>query len=206
MKLFRPNFSLVGTLLVGIAVALAGCAAPKINTRSQSDPGVNLASYRTYAFVAEPGTNRGGYSTPLTGFFKTAISRELNARGYKLVEDNPELLINFNTNARENVDVQTRPTSTVGYGYGYGYGYYGYRGGMYVAGPINYGTEVETVRYKVGTANIDVVDAAKKQLVWEGIAEGKITDKMMKNPQATIDGVITEMFLNYPVKAGGVAP
>ena len=204
MKLFRLNFPLAGSLLVGIAMVFAGCAAPKINTRSQSDPGVNLASYHTYNFVSEPGTNRGGYSTPITGYFKGAISRELNARGYKLSEDNPELLINFNTNARENVDVQTRPTSTVGVGYGYGYGYYGYRGGMYAAGPINYGTEVETVRYKVGTANIDVVDAAKKQLVWEGIAEGKITDKMMKNPQATIDGVITEMFLNYPVKAGGV--
>jgi len=60
---------------------------------------------------------------------------------------------------------------------------------------------VETVRYKQGTANIDVVDAAKKQLVWEGVAEGKITDTMMKNPQATIDTVITDMFLNYPVKA-----
>ena len=65
------------------------------------------------------------------------------------------------------------------------------------------GTEVETVRYKQGTANIDVVDAAKKQLVWEGVAEGKITDKMMKNPQATIDGVITDMFAEYPVKAPG---
>jgi len=182
---------------------MAGCAAPKINTRSQTDPSVNLASYKTYNFVAEPGTNRGGYSTPITGFFKTAISRELNARGYTLSEDNPQLLINFNTNARENVDVRSRPTTTVGVGYGYGYGYYGYRGGMYAAGPINYGTEVETVRYKTGTANIDVVDAAKKQLVWEGIAEGKITDKMMKNPQATIDTVITDMFANYPVKAGG---
>jgi len=76
---------------------------------------------------------------------------------------------------------------------------------MYAAGPIG-GTEVETVRYKQGTANIDVVDAAKKQLVWEGIAEGKITDKMMKNPQATIDGVITEMFAQYPVKGGAPPP
>ena len=204
MKLFRLNFSLVGSLLVGVAVALAGCAAPKINTRSQTDPGVNLASYHTYDFVAEPGTNRGGYSTPITGYFKTAISRELNARGYKLV--------GRQSRAADQLQYQRArecrcadPADEHRGDMGYGYGYYGYRGGMYAAGPINYGTEVETVRYKVGTANIDVVDAAKKQLVWEGIAEGKITDKMMKNPQATIDGVITEMFLNYPVKAGGVA-
>lgn len=198
MKLFRLNSSFAGSLLVAAAIAMAGCAA-KINTRSQTDPGVNLASYHTYNFVAEPGTNRGGYSTPITGYFKTAISRELNARGYKQVEGNPELLINFNTNAREQVDIRSTPSMN----YGVGYGYYGYRGGMYAAGPVYGGTDVETVRYKQGTANIDVVDAAKKQLVWEGIAEGKITDKMMKNPQATIDGVITEMFANYPVKAGG---
>src|SRR6187549_291727 len=193
MKSFRPILVIAGSLFVGVAVALAGCAS-KINTRSQTDPSVNLASYHTYNFVAEPGTNRGGYSTPITTYFKTAISRELNARGYKLTEENPELLINFNTNAREQVDIRSTPSMS------YGYGYYGYRGGLYAAGPIG-GSDVETVRYKQGTANIDVVDAAKKQLVWEGVAEGKITDTMMKNPQASIDTVITDMFLNYPVKA-----
>lgn len=201
MNMPRLNVSLAGSLGLAVCLGLVACAAPKINTRAQSDPSVNLSSYKTYGFVAEPGTNRGGYSTPITGYFKSGVTREMNARGYTLVENNPELLINFNTNARENVDLRSRPTTTVGMGYGYGY--YGYRGGMYAAGPISYGTEVETVRYKTGTANIDVVDAAKKQLVWEGIAEGKITEKMMKNPQVTIDGVITEMFANYPVKGPG---
>ena len=194
MKMPRRSYALVGSMVVAVSLALGGCAAPKINTRSQTDPSVNLASYHTYNFVAEPGTNRCGYSTPITTYFKTAISRELNARGYKLTEENPELLINFNTNAREQVDIRSTPSMS------YGYGYYGYRGGLYAAGPIG-GSDVETVRYKQGTANIDVVDAAKKQLVWEGVAEGKITDTMMKNPQATIDTVITDMFLNYPVKA-----
>jgi hypothetical protein len=194
MKMPRLSFALVGSMAVAASLVLAACAAPKINTRSQTDPSVNLASYHTYNFVAEPGTNRGGYSTPITTYFKTAISRELDARGYKLTEENPQLLINFNTNAREQVDIRSTPSMS------YGYGYYGYRGGMYAAGPIG-GSDVETVRYKQGTANIDVVDAAKKQLVWEGVAEGKITDTMMKNPQATIDTVITDMFLNYPVKA-----
>jgi hypothetical protein len=194
MKMPRVSFVLMGSMIATVSLALSGCAAPKINTRSQTDPSVNLASYHTYNFVAEPGTNRGGYSTPITTYFKTAISRELNARGYQLTEENPQLLINFNTNAREQVDIRSTPSMS------YGYGYYGYRGGLYAAGPIG-GSDVETVRYKQGTANIDVVDAAKKQLVWEGVAEGKITDTMMKNPQATIDTVITDMFLNYPVKA-----
>ena len=194
MNMPRLSLSLVGSMVVAASI-LIGCTAPKINTRSQSDPSVNLASYKTYGFVAEPGTNRGGYSTPITSYFKTAITREMNSRGYTYSENSPELLINFNTNAREQVDIRSTPSMS------YGYGYYGYRGGLYAAGPMYGGTDVSTVRYKQGTANIDVVDAAKKQLVWEGIAEGKITDTMMKNPQATIDTVILDMFANYPVKA-----
>jgi Domain of unknown function (DUF4136) len=199
MKLSRLNISLVGSLVVGACLALAACESNPIKTRSQADPNANLSSYRTYGFVAEPGTNRSGYSTPITTYFKSAITREMNARGYTLTDNNPDLLINFNTNAREQVDIRSTPSMS------YGYGYYGYRGGLYAAGPMWGGTDVSTVRYKQGTANIDVVDAAKKQLVWEGVAEGKITDKMMQNPQATIDGVIAEMFASYPGK-GGVAP
>lgn len=198
MKLSVLKASVVGSLVVGACLVLAGCETQSIKTRSQTDPNANLSSYHTYGFVAEPGTNRSGYSTPITTYFKTAITREMSARGYTQTDDNPDLLINFNTNAREQVDIRSTPTMS------YGYGYYGYRGGLYAAGPMYGGTDVSTVRYKQGTANIDLVDAAKKQLVWEGIAEGKITDKMMQNPQATIDGVIAEMFANYPVK--GPAP
>jgi len=197
MKLSRLNVSLVGSLVVGACLAIAGCESNPIKTRSQADPNANLSSYHTYGFVAEPGTNRSGYSTPITTYFKSAITREMNARGYTQTDNNPDLLINFNTNAREQVDIRSTPSMS------YGYGYYGYRGGLYAAGPIGGGTDVSTVRYKQGTANIDVVDAAKKQLVWEGVAEGKITDKMMQNPQATIDAVITEMFASYPGKGSG---
>jgi hypothetical protein len=197
MKLSRRKIALVGSLLVGACLTLAACESNPIKTRAQTEPTANLSSYKTYGFVSEPGTNRSGYSTPITGYFKSAITREMNARGYTQTDNNPDLLINFNTNAREQVDIRSTPSMS------YGMGYYGYRGGLYAAGPIYGGSDVSTVRYKQGTANIDVVDAAKKQLVWEGVAEGKITDKMMQNPQATIDTVITEMFMNYPVKGPG---
>jgi hypothetical protein len=65
------------------------------------------------------------------------------------------------------------------------------------------GTDVETVHYKVGTANIDVVDARKKELVWEGVAEGKLTEKVMKDPRAAVNLVVTEIYKQFPVGAGG---
>jgi len=176
---------------------LAGCeSGPEV--RSNVDPSANLSAYKTYMFPDKTGTDRPGYSTPLTSYFKESIRREMDARGYKYVENGPaDLLINFNANARENVDVRTTPGST----YGYGYGYYGYRGGMY--GASAFPPEVETVRYKVGTANIDVVDLSKKQVVWEGIVEGRLTDKIMKDPRTAVSNAIAEMFLQFPGRAGG---
>ncbi|HEY1874089.1 MAG TPA: DUF4136 domain-containing protein [Steroidobacteraceae bacterium] len=178
------------SLIALAAVVLSACeTGPQI--RSVSEPGANLSSYRTYSFAAQPGTNRGGNVTPLTTFFETAITREMNARGYQQVASGGDLLVNFNARVTEKADIQSTP----GPGPYYGYGYYGYRGGLY-AGP-----EVQTVRYKVGTANIDVVDAKRKVVVWEGIAEQELNSEIMQNPQPAVDNVVTKMFTQFPGRA-----
>ena len=178
------------SLIAIAAVVVAGCETGA-QVRSVSEPGANLASYRTYSFAAQPGTNRGGNVTPLTTFFETAITREMNARGYQQVESGGDLMINFNARVTEKADIQSTP----GAGPYYGYGYYGYRGGLY-AGP-----EVQTVRYKVGTANIDVVDAKRKVVVWEGIAEQELTSDVMQNPEAAVSAAVTKMFTQFPGRA-----
>jgi len=185
--------------LAAAGLFLAACSSgPTI--RANSAPGANFTGYKTYTFAHPLGTDRGGVETPLSGYFKEATRREMDARGYQYVENGAaDLLINFGANAKENVDVRSTPTAS------YGYGYYGYRGGMY-GGWYGTGTDVETVRYKVGTANIDVVDFAKKQLVWEGLAEGKLSDKVMKDPRAAVNAVVTELFKQFPGNAGGAAP
>ncbi len=170
------------------AMLLAGCeTGPQV--RSYSEPGANLSSYRTYSFAPQPGTNRGGNVTPLTTFFETAIAREMNARGYQHVDSGGDLLVNFNARVTEKADIQSTP------GPMYGYGYYGYRGGMYM------GPEVQTVRYRVGTANIDVVDARRKVVVWEGIGEQELTSSVMQNPQAAVDNAVAKMFAQFPGRA-----
>jgi Domain of unknown function (DUF4136) len=180
----RP-FVCLSTLAFACAFVAACESGPKIH--SNLDPAANLSSYKTYAFVPQPGTNRGGNSTPLTNYFETAVIREMDARGYHKVEANPELLVNFNANAQERVDIRSTPAPAVGY--------YGYRGGLYTAGGV------ETVRYKVGTANVDVADASKKKLLWEGVAEGELTRDVMKDPQSAVNTVVTQMFAEFPGRA-----
>jgi hypothetical protein len=186
-------------MLAATLVLLAACAtSPRI--RTDHDPAANFQSYHTYGFAPELGTDRAGYSTLITGYFKTAVSREMEARGYTPATGNPDLLVNFFTTVKERTNVvETTPRFSVGLGY------YRYRSGLYGAWPL-YSHDVTTTTYKVGTASIDVVDAARKQLVWEGVAEGQLTDKILDNPGPAIDKAVTNIFAKYPVAPVARAP
>lgn len=74
------------------------------------------------------------------------------------------------------------------------------RYGLYGGFPL-YRDDVSTVRYQVGTANVDVVDAKRRQLVWEGIAEGRLTREIMQNPEPAIRRVVAELFESSPGRA-----
>lgn len=163
------------------------------------DRSANLGSFETYGFPEELGTDRAGYSTLITTYFKNAVNREMQKRGYTLDEKDPDLLVNFFANVRDVTDVRSTPRVSMGYGY------YGYRYGLYGAWPM-YGEDVDEVHYKMGTANIDIVDAERMQLIWEGVAEGRITREDMKNPQAAIDAVVAELFLRFPGSAAKGKP
>lgn len=185
-----PVRRLAAALTLVTALLAAGCAttgnAPK--TRIDYDKAADFSVYRTYGFPKETGTDRGGYSTLVTSYLKNSVGTAMEARGYKYSEDHPDLLVNFFSNTRERTE--TRPSA------GLGYGYYGYRRGLYNAWPMY--DDDRTVTYKVGTLNIDIVDAEKKQLVWEGVAEGRVSDEEMANPKVTINAVVTELMRQYP--------
>ena len=176
-------------LTLTTALLAAGCATTRApETRIDYDKSTDFSVYRTYGFPKETGTDRGGYSTLMTSYLKSAVSTAMEARGYKYSEDRPDLLVNFFTNTRERTE--TRP------GPGFGYGYYGYRRGLYSGWPMY--DDDRIVTYKVGTLNIDIVDAEKKQLVWEGVAEGRVSDEAMENPKVTVNAVVTELMRQYP--------
>lgn len=182
--------------LVAAAALLSGCAATRPDIRTDYDRSVDFDSFETYGFVDELGTDRAGYSTLITKHFKQAVEKEMQNRGYRHAEEDPDLLVNFFANARYVTSVRPRTNVWVGYGY------YGYRYGMYSAWPL-YADGADTVRYRVGTANIDIVDAERNQLIWEGVAEGRLTQEVMENPQPAIESVVAELFSRYPGRAPG---
>ena len=180
----RRHFAIAGMLA---AFLLAGCASgPSIYVNT--DPSASFAGYRTYNFMTPLGTDRPGYSSVLSEYLRAAASRELEARGYQK-SDNPDLLVNFNVQTKEKIQSNTMPA-----GPAYG-GYYGYRSGYYGTWG---GYETQITQYTEGTLTVDVVDAARKQLAWDGTAIGRVREEARKNLQPAIDKVMAQIFEKFP--------
>lgn len=195
----------IGSILAlaagAVLLALAGCATPP-EVRADFDRTAEFAKYKTFAFVTPLGTDRNGYQTIVSQNLKNATQREMEARGMRLDVAAPQLLVNFNATLSEQFRVTSAPWPSVGVGYGRGY--YGYRYGMYGAWPY-YADPTMVYQYTEGTLNIDVVDAARRQLVWEGVVTKSVTNKDREDVKAAIDAAVMAAFAKYPIP-GPAAP
>lgn len=188
----RMMKSLLPLAIAASVLTLAGCASGP-DVRTNFDRSVDFAQYKTFGFVSPLGTDRGGYQSLVSQTLKASTQRELQARGMRLVDSQPQLLINFNGSLNDKLRVTTMPAYPMG-------GYYGYRGGMYSAWPM-YADQTTVSQYTEGTLNIDVIDAARRQLVWEGVVTDSVTQKDLDNVQTAIDKAVASAFAKYPVTA-----
>lgn len=181
------------------AIAVAATAAsPKV--RADYDHSANFSAYKTFGFVSPPGSEVDGYPAEITQRIKAAVQREMEARGYRISESHPDLLVNFSAKlARKSKDDELA-NQTVGY--------YGYRKGNKV--PVyktwsTYTYDQGTKDYVEGTLNVDIVDTAASQLVWEGVAIGEVKnpDKAISKSGPGIDRAVADIFAQYPFRAEG---
>jgi hypothetical protein len=180
------------------AFSFAGCSSgPDI--RSDYDPAADFGSYKTYNFAEKAGPDHVGYQSFFTKYVIEAVTLEMEQRGY-VKSNNPDLIVNFNANLTDKTKVST--SSSPSYG-----GYYGYRGGHYGAwGGYGYSTQTHVSQYTEGTFNIDLVDNARHQLVWEAVGVGRVDEKKMENLEQTVREAIPVYFSNYPFIAGDSIP
>jgi len=195
MNYLSTRLSLI--CVTACALVLSACTSgPDI--RSDYDRAADFSGYRTYNFIDGAGPDGQGYQSLFTKYMLAAISREMESRGYTM-SDNPDLLVNFNAFIQDKTKVTTTPSSMGGY-YGYRGGYYGPWGGY------GYGTETHVSQYTEGTFNIDLIDARKKQLVWEAVGVGRITDEKLENLEQSVTEGVPKFFANYPFRAGEALP
>ena len=174
-----------------LLLALGGCASgPAV--RAEYDKSVDFSQYKSFGFFSPLGTDRSGYETVVSQYLKAATRRELEARGLRYDEGAPQLKVNFNAKLSDKLRTTTMPSASAGFGY------YGYRGGFYSAWPM-YSVETTTSSYTEGTLNIDLVDAARRQLVWEGVAVGTVTETSVESVRPKVEQAVTAVFLKFPL-------
>jgi hypothetical protein len=185
--------------LLSLVLLVSACASgPEV--RSDYDRGADFAAYRTFAFANPLGTDRAGYTTLLTERLKTLTRLQMEQRGYIFDPQSPDLLVNFLAQSKLQTEYVPPPPMP------WGPNYYGYRMGWYDPwggyGWGGYGFGPSVVQYTEGVLSIDLIDARKKQLVWEGVATSAIDNVEQAASEQSLAPVVADIFARYPFLAG----
>jgi uncharacterized protein DUF4136 len=163
-------------LLVGVLSS----ACSSITVSTDYDHEANFAAYHTYAWAEPTGQQARGF---WDGRIRRAVEKQLEAKGLTKATGAPDLGVAY----AAGLDKQVRVDTT-------GYGGYGWRWG----GGMSTSTVTEV---PVGTLVVDLLDVAKKELVWRGKASGTLSHP--DDPEAGEQGLndaIADMFEGYPPK------
>jgi hypothetical protein len=176
---------------LGLVVAtflMTACASGS-RIVSNMDPGADFTRYRTFGFMQPLGTDSASGQTLTSQHLMSAVSNELNMRGLRPSSDSPDLLVNFFISTRE---VVTSSPST-GASMHWRRGRYGTWGGY----SMSVGTPTVTQQTQ-GTLAVDLVDAARGQLVWEGAATKRVTDNRRRNLEETLSSAVRDLMVELP--------
>jgi hypothetical protein len=172
-------------LLPVLLLFLLSSCGSSVRVYSDYDKNVDFSKYKTYAFH-KAGIDKAQISEMDKKRILHAIDAELSKKGMSKSE-NPDLLVNIMTKERERVDVNQ---FNAGWGYGWGYGW----------NPYLWGGRTYVTSSTEGTLYIDLIDAQKKELIWEGEGVGYLTEIRTKK-ESQINEYVAKILALYPPKS-----
>lgn len=176
------NKILTTVTMVLLLVVATSCSSVKV--AADYDKNADFNQYKTFAFF-KTGIDKAEISDLDKRRILRAIESELMTKGYTKSE-NPDLLVSIFTKSRDKVNVYN---NAYGYGpYGYGWGWSPY---YWNSGYSSVSTSTE------GTLYVDLIDANKKELVWQGMGVGYLADRMDKKEER-IKEFVAKIMEKYP--------
>ena len=167
-------FSLLSLVLI---ITLSSCSSVRV--ASDYDKQTNFNNYRSYAFY-KPGVDKAEISDLDKKRILRAIEADMSAEGFTKSQ-NPDILVSIFTKTKENVNIYQ---NNFGYGYGWSPWYWG----------NNFNSVSTTTE---GTLYIDLIDAYKNELIWQGIGTAALTTKVEKK-QEKMNKIVTAILDKYP--------
>jgi hypothetical protein len=133
-------------------LATVGCATLEVG--ADYDRGVTLSPFRSFAFDTRDALPTGDPRLDSNPFFdsrmRAAVDFEMAAKGLRLVDANPDLLVHYHATVAQRLDVIRSDTD---------------RGYTDVTG-----SQPNVVNFDEGTILVDVADAKTKRVIWRGWA------------------------------------
>ena len=158
----------------------ASCSSIRVN--QDYDKTVDFSQFKTYAYQ-KSGIDKVEISDLDKKRILKAIDQQMTLKGFTKSET-PDLLVNIFTKEREQVDVNQ---FNAGFGYGWGFGW----------NPFMFGGNSSVNRYTEGTLFIDLIDAKKKELIWQGEGEGTLTKNVDKKDTVIME-FVSKILAQYP--------
>ncbi len=172
------------TLVAGLLVFMFGCSTIKVVSTDQT-PDFSLKSYQTFNFYdIEVEADSLSFFYHRIGLLEDEIENQLELKGLKQADENPDLLINLGIVMWESV--QTTESNLAN------------SEPRYVGGG-NYVWEREELAigtYNEGTMVVHLVDTKSNILVWKGIVDGVVVKKdksAQKNVRIGMEHLFKEM-------------
>jgi len=159
---------------------VASCSSVRVST--DYDTTTDFSKYKTFAFYKK-GIDKVDISDLDKKRILKAVESELLAKGFTKSE-NPDILVNIFTKSRQKIDVYNNNNNM----------YYGWHPWYY--GP-NFGTHIS--QYTEGTLFVDLIDANKKELAWQGIGSGALnTSGNITKKEERIKDFVAQIMEKYP--------
>ena len=147
------------------------------------DKAAPFNSYKTYGFHKE-GVDRAEISDLDKRRILKAIETSLLEKGFTKSET-PDLLVNFFTKEKQQVNIYNNNFNSFGWGWGWG-------------GPY-FGAQYNVSNSTQGTLYIDLIDTKRKELIWQGIGRGNISTSV-KYKDERINEFVASILRQYPPK------
>lgn len=177
-------------LLIALPAFFAMSCKPTLQVSTDYDRSADFSAYKTfgmYYLVTSKNVNQLNEER-----IWNSIRAEMIKKGYKEDNHNPDLLVNAVSVLK---DKKYLSASSNFYGSGGAYRPFGYWGGR--TGMVSGSGTVQAYDYKTGSLKIDVIDAKKDRLLWEGTGSADI-EKQPKNPEEAIQQTVAKIMAGFP--------
>lgn len=184
------------SLAIGTLFTFASCST---TAHVEVAQGVDFNNYKTFGWANDNGVKKADRADNdiVDNNIKNSISTELEEKGWKESDQQPDVLLDYNVIVQKGVKRETEPV--------YGYPYSGYfyspwrrRMGYYYNPGFFSGYHTYNVPFKEGTLTVNMVDAKNNKLIWQGWATGDVTSRNVtsKEVQADVKSIFKK--LNLP--------